>query len=215
MNSSLFRTAALAVALGGAGMALQAAPAHATSFAEMSVEQFTDASTYIVQGTVLEVWTTAEDGYVWTHARLKVTDTLKGPRVPSELVIDSMGGTYGQLTTYIPGAAQFSVGETLFAFLHETPQGLLVPVSKFQGKYTLRRAPGETRKHALRWHGVDRDRFDHRFLPHPKAEDRLYADTLVEQVQRRLDAGWDGKPIPGIDDKTLREVNTLDRRMPR
>ena len=38
-------------------------------------------------------------------------------------------------------------------------------------------------------------------------------DDLLEQVQARLDAGWDGKAIPGISNDKLHEINTLDRRM--
>ena len=38
-------------------------------------------------------------------------------------------------------------------------------------------------------------------------------DDLLEQVQARLDAGWDGKAIPGISNDNLHEINTLDRRM--
>jgi hypothetical protein len=207
----------LALGLAVAAPAILPMPvAHATQFADLSVEQFTDASSWIVQGEVTEVWTELDDrGRVWTRARLNVADCLKGTSVPDELIIDSMGGTHGAIAFHIPAAAAFSVGEELLAFLYETPDGRNVPVSKFLGKYSIRRAPGETRRHAMTWHPKNGRVFDARFLPHPAPERRVYLDDLVDRVQQRLDKGWDGKPITGISAVELKKINTLDRRMPR
>ncbi len=214
MTGRFLRTAALGLAL-----ALAYVPtgtAHATTFAEITVEQFTDASTYIVEGTVSEIWTeiSDHDGHVHTKARVAVSQTHKGPDTPTELVVDSMGGTMGVHQTVIHGQARFSVGEDVFLFLDDTSDGRLVVASKFLGKYTLRRAPHETRHHVMQWQGSLTDTFDHRFLPHPAAGDRVYIDDLRERVQNRLDAGWDGKLIPGIAVEKLKVINTIDRRTP-
>jgi len=202
-----------------AAVALAVAPvdeARATSFAELTTEQFTDASDYVVRGVVQEVWTELDDqGRVWTRARVKVSETLKGPDSPDELVIDSMGGTYGDVSLEIEGRAVFSEQEELLVFLSRTPQGRLVPVSKFLGKYTIRRAPGETRHHVMRYHPRAGLRFDARFLPHPAPEDRVYLDDLVSEIRQRVEHGWDGRPIPGIRVERLDEINTPERRMPR
>jgi hypothetical protein len=111
--------------------------------------------------------------------------------------------------------AVFSEGEQVFLFLDQTPDGRLVPASKFLGKYTVRRAAHADRKHVMTWHPKQGDTFDHRFLPHPAPESRVYLDDLREQVQRRLDAGWDGKPIPGIPTERLEHINTPEFRSPR
>lgn len=216
MTSRLVRNAALAVA----GMiALSLAPldeARATSFAELTLEQFTDASDYIVRGEVQSVWTEVDErGRVWTRARVKVSETLKGPDAPEELIVDSMGGTHGAHFLDVPGQAVFSEHEELFVFLTRMENGRLVPVSKFQGKYTIRRAPDDTRQHVMRFHPREGVRFDARFLPHPPLERREYLDQVVERVQERLDHGWDGQPIPGLTEQRLQTINTPERRMPR
>ena len=39
------------------------------------------------------------------------------------------------------------------------------------------------------------------------AEDRVYVDDLVTRIEHRLEAGWDGRPIPGISLERLAEIN--------
>lgn len=191
--------------------------ANATTFAEMTTEQFTDASTYIVRGEVLEVWTELDDDeLIWTRARVKVSDTMKGPDSPEELIVDSLGGISGDRLLTVPGQAKFSVGEDVFLFLSRQGNGRLVPVSKFLGKFQVRRAPGDDRKYAMNWHARDKSTaYDGRFLPHPQADDRVYLENLVDQIDARLDAGWDGKPVPGLTPERLEALNTPERRLRR
>ena len=187
--------------------------AEATSLAPLTVEQLTDASDYIIRGEVVETWTEVDDnGLIWTRARVDVSETLKGPTTPDELVIDSMGGEYAGQTLTIEGRAVYSKHEELLVFLSQTSSGRFVPVAKFLGKYSIRRAPDVNRQYALTWHPGEVE-FDARFLPHPKAEDRVYLDGLLDTIQTRLDTGWDGKPIPGISADRLRDINTPERRM--
>lgn len=197
-----------------AGLALGGV-AHATTLADLTVDQMTDASTYIVEGKVLDVWTEIDPdrGLVWTKARVEITDTLKGPDRPEQLVVSSLGGEYGDYEVYIPAQAVFSPEEDVFLFLGE--QGdKLSPISMFEGKYTIRRAPGETRSYVRTWHTSRGERFDARFLPHPAATDRVYLDDLRAQVEDQLARGWDGKPIPTITAQHLAEINTPERRKP-
>lgn len=216
MTSRLVKKAV--VALVGA-LVLAAAPlneARATSFANLTVAQFTDASDYIVRGEVQQVWTEVDgNGRVWTRARLRVTDTLKGPDKPTELVVDSLGGTHGTQELHVPGQAVFSEHEDLFVFLTRMGNGRLVPIGKFMGKYSIRKAPDDTREHIVRYHPREGLTFDARFIPHPSPADRVYLDDLLAQVHDRLDRGWDGQPIPGISPEKLETINTLERRMPR
>ena len=194
------------------------APAHATTFAPLSVEQFTDASTWIVEGKVTRVWTELDEErmVVWTHAELDLSEVYKGPRLgsdaPSTLVVSSIGGSHGGITTEVPGHASFSVGEQAFLFLDELSGGQLVPVSKFLGKLTVRRAPGERRNYGVRWQAKAQEQFDHRFLPHPAPEQRFYLDDLRVQVQQRVAAGWDGQPIEGVPTERLESINSIERR---
>lgn len=211
----LFKFVLATVLATGAMTIMPVESARATSLAPLSVDQMTDASDYIVRGTVQEVWTEVDDrGLVWTRARLAVSETFKGPDQPSEIIIDSLGGTYGAVSTEMEGRARFTVTEEMFVFLTRNDLGRYVPVAKFLGKYTIRRAPDVNRKYAVTWHGRA-NFFDARFLPHPEEKDRVYLDSLMEQVQTRLDTGWDGKRIPGLTLEKTEAINTIDRRIVR
>lgn len=191
-------------------------PAHATSLANLSVEQMTDASTYIVRGTVTRTWTVVDDhDMVWTRAEVEVTDVLKGPDRPATVVVESMGGVApdGQVVS-IEGATRFSATEDAIFFLHPVDDGKMFhTVGWFLGKYTIRRAPHDDRLAVVRYTAGSEVRYDARFLPVPEKEHRVYLDDLLGQIQARLKTGWDGKPIPGISDAKLREINTPERRM--
>lgn len=74
----LFRRIAVAALLATAALAAPPA-ARATTIAPLTLEQYVDASTYIVRGQVLDTWTTLDDnGMVWRHARVAVNETFKG-----------------------------------------------------------------------------------------------------------------------------------------
>ena len=86
---ALYRAAVAALAL---GLFMGPSVAEASYLAELSIEDRTDAAAYIVEGKVLEVWTeVGAGGTVWTRARVKIDDQLKGDDLPSEVVIDSLG----------------------------------------------------------------------------------------------------------------------------
>jgi hypothetical protein len=206
----------IVLAVGLAFGAFAAPNASATTLAELTVEQMTDASTYIVRGTVGEVWTSVDErGFVWTHAELAVTDVFKGPDTPKVLVVETPGGiTPDGQVTQVHAAARFSTGEDVLVFLDSIRGGTsLTPVSMFLGKYNVRRAPGEDASYLMRWHGKPLEKYDGRFLPHPEPASRIGLDQLIGQVEARLQVGWDGAPIPGIAPEKLQVVNAPERRI--
>lgn len=218
MRVAFFARSLLVAAFAAGALSPGLAPeAHATTIARLSLEQYVDASIYVVRGTVVEVWTSLDEGdLVWTHARVKVSETLKGPDAPKELVVSSLGGTHGDLEVVVPGAAEFSVGEDNLLFLTTSgPKRYLVPVGKHTGKLIIRRAPGEDRPYAMTFHPDRRVAYDGRFLPHPPAVERQYLDDVLARVHARLEQGWDGKAIPGLSNAELIDINKLERRMPR
>lgn len=207
---------ATVLALGAGSLAVAPPSAHATTLAELSVEQLTDASTWIARGTITEVWTEVDDrDRVWTRARLDVSRVLKGPSSPDELILDSLGGVHTDgRVTIVHAAARYSPEEEVIVFLDEIRHGTrLAPVGMFLGKYTIRRAPGDDRQHVQRWHGKTLEHYDGRFLPHPAAERRVYLDDLMSRVESRLDTGWDGQPIPGLSATELEKINAPERRI--
>jgi hypothetical protein len=219
----MFRTVVRAGLIGAALLATPAIgllaaeqSAHATSLANLSVEQITDASTYIVRGTVTRTWTVVDDhGMVWTRAEVEVTDVLKGPDRPATIEVESMGGVGpdGQVVS-MEGATRFSAMEDAVFFLHPVAgEPRFHTVGWFLGKYTIRRAPHDDRLAVVRYTAGSEVRYDARFLPVPDEAHRVYLDDLLSQVQARLKTGWDGKSIPGISDEKLREINAPERRM--
>jgi hypothetical protein len=211
LRAALTGLALLATPLAGLGLTEQ--PAHATSIAPLTVEQLTDASTYIVRGTVTKVWAEEDDhGMVWTRATVAVDAVYKGPDHPRELVVESMGGMLpdGRIVS-MEGTARYSVGEDGVFFLHPADGGRFHPVGWFLGKYTVRRAPGEDRLSVVRYTAQSEMRYDARFLPVPKSN-RVYLDDLLNQVNSRLKTGWDGRPIPGISNDRLKAINAPERR---
>ncbi len=218
MKVSLFARSLLVAALAAAGgVSVVAHEAHATTFAKLSLEQYVDASTFIVRGTVTEVWTTFDEGdLVWTHARVRVAETFKGPGKPRELVVSSLGGEHEGYVLQVVGAAQFSVGEENLLFLTEAgPKRYLVPVGKFNGKYIIRRAPGEDASYAMTFQADRALAYDARFLPHPQMAYREDLDGMIERIRARVAEGWDGHAIPGLSSDRLTEINQLERRIAR
>lgn len=210
----MFRRIARGGLLGIALWAATASPAaQATTFSNGSIEQFTDASTWIVEGRVQRVWTELDPdgtGKVWTRAEIAIDQVLKGPGEPETLIVDGHGGRYGDAWQHLHGSAVFSKGERVFLFLDVIDFGQrLTPVAFFQGKYTIRRAAFDSEPYARRVHPkADPDWvYDHRFLPHPDPEYRTYYSDLLAQVRARLEAGWDGQPIEGLSMERLAEIN--------
>jgi hypothetical protein len=189
--------------------------AQATTFLPLSTENMADVATLIVEGEVQEVWTELDErsGNVWTLARVRVTEALKGGvNVESEITVHSLGGSIGQYSTHVEGQAVFSEGEHVLMFLHHDVNDHYVPIGKFLGKLTVRRAAGDSREHVMRWHPRPEWAFDARFLPHPAPEKRVYAEDFKKQITDHLAQPWSGEEIPGVSKELLERVNTVENR---
>jgi hypothetical protein len=214
MLSRMLCAGALAILLGSISVMIPS-EAQASVLADLSVEDRAVGATFIVEGEVQTVWTEMDEkGRIWTRARVRVDAQLKGEDLPGEIVVDSMGGRFGDYSLTVVGQAVFSEGEQLFLFLDEIQNGSrLVPLGKFLGKYTVRRAPGETRHHVLNWHPRGgTSTFDHRFIPHPTPVQRFYLDDLRQTVSETMATGWMGQEIPGLSPLQLEQRNTSVRR---
>jgi hypothetical protein len=106
--------------------------ANATSMVPLTHSQLVDAADYIVRGKVVEVWAEqAADGTVWTRAQVDISHTFKGKN-RSHLVVDQMGGTWGESATLVHGGARFSVGERVILFAEALGNGRIVSVGMQQ-----------------------------------------------------------------------------------
>lgn len=187
--------------------ALFSAPAHA-SMVELSQDQLVDASSAIVRAVITEIWTEEDTrGVVWTRAQLEVSDTYKGDPEVKAYIIDQLGGRFGGNATDMDAGARFSVGEEAIFFLETLGNGRTSPVGLSQGKFTTRMDPYSQQKIVLRFAPVGKQKYDHRFIPLPEAEDRVFMQDFIGQIQDRVEQGWDGKPIPGASTERLRVIN--------
>lgn len=185
--------------------------AQATSLSELSTDQMVDASDLVVRGTVTEVWTELDDrGTVWTQVQVEVGEVLKGDPSTTHLVVSQIGGVHMETYQLVPMAPRFSVGEEAYLFLEQLPNGRLSVVGMFQGKYTVRICPDTGKEHLVRVVLSQDAWYDHRFIPHPPLEERIWADDLEADVQHRVEVGWDGQPIPGTSLERLQRVNSSE-----
>ena len=188
--------------------ALFSAPADASMVA-LSQDQLVDASTAIVRGKITEVWTEEDErGVVWTRAQVEVEETYKGNTTTKAYIIDQLGGRFGGNVTAMDAGTRFSVGEEAIFFLETLGNGRTSTVGLSQGKFTTRMDPYSQEKIVVRFAPMGRLKYDHRFIPLPKAEDRVYMADFVDRIQTRVEQGWDGSPIPGISNDRLRTINT-------
>jgi len=182
--------------------------ANATTLVKLSTEQMTDASDYIVRGTVQAITAgTDERGHIWTHVTIDVDERLKGPMGLQTLTVDVQGGTMGARATVVPLSPRFAIGESVLAFAEILESGVTTVTGMMQGKYTVRIAPEDGREMLVRFAPrQDRD-YDPRFIPHPQPNERVYLNDLSESVRARKATGWDGLLIPGKSIERLKAMH--------
>ncbi len=185
-----------------------AAPTAQAAIIPLTTAQLTDASDYVVRGTVSQMWVDTDDrGYHWTRVELEVEATYKGPADLDALRLDVMGGVLGTEGTMVVYTPRFDVGEEVLVFAEQLDSGLLVPTGMMQGKATVRIDPDNGREMLVRYNPPQERPYDHRFIPHPDLAVRIYLDDIVTQVRERDLAGWDGEPIPGKSMERLRQMH--------
>lgn len=203
---------ALVRLIAACGVVLMTAGAvNATTLAELSTEQMTDASDAIVRGTVVAVRTAQDDnGRWWTLADVQVERTLKGGLVVGQTVtVESLGGITPVGIVDVKSVPRFSVGEEALLFLYATPRGRYGTVGMVQGKYTVRQNPTDGSEMVVRYATPYSQPYDARFIPHPAADQRVSLDHFEDQILDRVESGWDGQSIPGVSDEHLRQINRV------
>lgn len=134
--------AALAFAIGSA------APARATTFDHITVEQLTQRSELVLHGRVLEtrVYPAGPNRLPGIHTEvvLAVDEALKG--APDSVVRFWVhGGRIGDRMRVVHGQATFEAGEEVVVFLFRNEAGALWPTGMGRGKWSVRQTPsGQT-----------------------------------------------------------------------
>jgi hypothetical protein len=193
-------------------LAFSGGPARATTLTQLSVEQMTDASDLIVRGTVTQVFTELDDrGNVWTRAQVEISEVLKGDVKTRAVLVDQMGGVHGNSYSVIRWSPRFSKGEEAVFFLETLRSGKTSIVGWYQGKFTLRMDPEIGEIMLVRFTNNQDRPYDHRFIPHPPVQNRIYLSDFKTRVLNQVALGWDGRAIPGADPVKLRRINRLQQ----
>ena len=172
------------------GLMVSSQEAEATSLKKMSTEQMVDASDLIIRGTVAETWTeVAGGGRIWTRAQVDVTRVYKGDETIETVVVDQLGGHYGGITMHVEGATRFSHEEEIVIFLDELESGRISPLGMFTGKYTVRIDPYTQTEIVQRFTVAAKQVYDHRFIPLPQPDARIYLSDFETQIIDRVLAG--------------------------
>ena len=160
---------------------------HATSMNKATVEDLTDSAHMVVRGVITEVWTETDDnGRIWTRAQLEVSHQYKGD-AGAGLIVSQLGGVHHNDFSLVPGSARFSIGEEGLFFLERLGSGSVVTTGKFQGKFTVRIDPDNGREMLVRFLAPQDTVYDHRFIPHPPLDERVYMDDIEQRVLSRLE----------------------------
>jgi hypothetical protein len=108
------------------------------------VESLTAASDAVVHGKVLSAsshWGKA-GGQIFTAVTLKAIETWKGD-ARDEITVVVPGGSVGDLSQTVSGAAEFSAGEEVVVFLQEKgPAGIYSVERLALGKFAVGAPPG-------------------------------------------------------------------------
>jgi hypothetical protein len=122
-----------------AGWMVAISPARATTMVSMSLEQLTQASSDIVQGTVVNQvsgWNSAHT-QIFTVTTVAVSQRFKG-NAGSTLEIQQLGGTVGNRRVYVPGDISLQPQQTYVLFLEPVPASTRYRVvGMTQGAYRI------------------------------------------------------------------------------
>jgi len=183
-----------------AGLAVLAlwSPAAGAATLPLTLEQLTDASDYVVRGTVSQLWVERDArGNLWTRVELEVADVVKGPADLDALRLDVMGGFLGNEVAISLDSPRFDEGEDVLVFAERLESGLLVPTALERGKFTVRIDPASGREMLVQFNPAPERPYDHRFIPDPPVAERAMLADVLARVEARVEEGWDGRPIPG------------------
>ena len=181
----IHRSLLAAVAALGLGVLAPSSAALATTFAQSTEAERVARADLAIHGTVVEMWTEQDtNGHVVTRVMIDPESVLKGDAPDGAIVVTQPGGELAGLRTIVDGTARFNVGEQVVVLLqHKERFDTFVLVNMVQGKYSIRLDPHTHREVVQQIVVAPHLEFDHRFLPFPAEEDKVFLDDLVNLIQ--------------------------------
>ncbi len=172
--------------------ALVAAPAAASTFIALSVDELVRDAEAVVQGRIVEVgsfWN-AEHTAILTEATLEVEDTVVGA-APAYLTLRTFGGRVGKLVIEAHGFPRFVLGERVLVFLEPEQDGAHKVLGYLQGQYRIRPdAKGQAIAEPMAEFGARVLRRDGTEAPAPRAMPLVQLKGQLRDIAGRL-----GRPV--------------------
>ena len=139
MSWPVLRNSLISLAVGATVLLAAPAPSDATTMIYADLEQLTDLSDYVVHGVVVDQRVFYGDfGNISTQWTVAVEETWHGES--HEIVqFTQFGGTLDDRTLYVPGDAQFELGEEVVVFLMGDEPTDLYLVAMGQSRYEVER----------------------------------------------------------------------------
>jgi hypothetical protein len=121
------------------GMVLSiAGTSTATIIERMSLAKMAQAAPVIVRARCTRNWVARDAGEIWTLSSFTVEETWRGDE-PNQITVRLLGGSLGDITSYVSGVPRFLPGEDVVLFLEPTKRGDFSVVSWEQGTFRIRR----------------------------------------------------------------------------
>jgi len=114
-------------------------PLRCATLEQLSMDDLIGKSTAIVRGTVVDSWAALTGSVIYTHYKIQVSESFKGPRQSSvELVV--AGGVVNNLSQSFSGSPKLNKGDEFVFFLWTSRAGLTQIMGLTQGLFAV--SPG-------------------------------------------------------------------------
>lgn len=118
--------------------------ARSTTLAPLSLAQLTSSAANVVHAECTGNQALWRDGEIWTVTSFRVLGNWKGNSLP-QIQVWMIGGRVGSITSYVPGAPRFRIGEEAVLFLEPAAsnsfRGVLSITAWGEGTFRIRRDP--------------------------------------------------------------------------
>jgi hypothetical protein len=117
-------------------LALLIAPLWCATLERLSFDDLATKSTAIVRGKVMDSWPAMTGGLIYTHYRVQVAETFKGP-AQSSVEIMVPGGTLNGAHQTFAGSPSLNIGDSFVFFLWTSKAGITWITGLTQGLFDL------------------------------------------------------------------------------
>jgi hypothetical protein len=111
-------------------------PLRCATLEQLSMDDLIGKSTAIVRGTVVDSWAALTGSVIYTHYKVQVSESFKGPRQSSVEVVVA-GGVVNNLSQSFSGSPKLNKGDEFVFFLWTSRAGLTQIMGLTQGLFAV------------------------------------------------------------------------------